>query len=95
MVKKTIIAAVAAAVFAIGASMPAATAFAKCPKQCKAEFASTYKTCKRGCKSEPDKATKKTCRQTCTSDFKTSKSTCKAAPAPVFPNCSPSAAFVD
>jgi hypothetical protein len=95
--RKTILVMVATAILSIGVSLAASPALAKpsCPKQCRTEFVSTFKSCKSTCKAETDKTAKKACKQTCRTDFKAAKAKCKTATAPVFPTCSPSGAFIE
>jgi hypothetical protein len=89
--RKTVLAVVSAAILSLGTSTPT---FAKCPRQCKKEFSTSYKACKNACRSDTG-ATRRACKATCKATFKNAKATCKAATAPTFPTCSPSGAFVE
>jgi hypothetical protein len=91
--RKTVLAVVSAAVLSLGASMPA-LGKPGCPRECKKEFSTTYKSCKSACR--PDRgATRRACKATCKAAFKNAKAMCKNATAPTFPTCSPSGAFVE
>jgi hypothetical protein len=89
--RKTVVAVVSAALLSLGASMPA---LAKCPRECKKEFSTTYKSCKSACRPDTG-ATRRACKATCKATFKNAKAKCKTATAPTFPTCSPSGAFVE
>jgi hypothetical protein len=83
------------AVVAFGAGLFASPAWARCPKECKQDFAADLKACKNECKELTDKPAKKQCKRDCVAEKKRRKDKCKAAAAPTFPGCSPSGAFLD
>jgi hypothetical protein len=91
--RKTVVAVVSAAMLSLGASMPA-LAKSGCPRECKKEFSTTYKSCKSACRPDTG-ATRRACKATCKAAFKNAKAKCKTATAPTFPTCSPSGAFVE
>ena len=86
---------VGAGAVAVAIAFHGAPVLAKCPKDCKAQFASDHKACKTTCKALTDKSAKKDCKKACAQTLKDEKKACKAAANPVPPGCSPSAAFVD
>ncbi len=76
----------------LGAGLMGAPALAKCPKPCKQQITSAFKSCKSTC---PTGKAGKACRKSCVAAKVASKKTCKAATNPTPPNCSPSGAFLD
>jgi len=79
-------------VLVLGAGLMGAPALAKCPKACKAQITTAFKSCKQGC--AKGKAGKD-CRKACRTTKVASKMKCKAGTNPTPPTCSPSGAFLD
>jgi len=76
----------------LGAGLMSVPALAKCPKACKTQFKSEFKSCKTAC---PKRKAGKDCRKACRDTKKASVTACKAATSPTPPACSPSGAFLD
>jgi hypothetical protein len=77
------------AVLVLGAGLPPSPALAKCPKDCKQQIATEFKTCKSACAKHD-----RTCKHTCRAAKEAARTTCKTATNPTAPNCSPSGAFL-
>ena len=77
------------AVLVLGAGLLPSSALAKCPKDCKTQIATEFKTCKSACGKHD-----RTCKHACRTTEKAARTTCKTATNPTPPNCSPSGAFL-
>jgi hypothetical protein len=77
------------AVLVLGAGLQPSPALAKCPKDCKQQIATEFKTCKSACGKHD-----RTCKHTCRAAKDAARTTCKTATNPTPPNCSPSGAFL-
>jgi hypothetical protein len=77
------------AVLVLGAALPPSSALAKCPKDCKKQISTEFKTCKSACGKHD-----RTCKHACRAAEKAARTTCKTATDPTPPTCSPSGAFL-
>ena len=76
----------------LGAGLLVSQAHAKCPRGCKAQIRTEFKTCKAAC---PKGKAGSDCKKACKTTRKDETARCKAATNPTPPTCSASGAFVD
>ena len=77
------------AVLVLGAGLAPSLALAKCPKDCKVQIRTEFKTCKSAC-TQGDKI----CKQACKTTRKAESMACTTGANPTPPTCSPSGAFL-